>query len=44
MAAAKIGVSHWATHVQAQTDANAGKISSREDECQVQEDAVGRPG
>lgn len=28
MRAAKIGVLHWATHVQAQTDANAQKISS----------------
>ena len=29
MAAAKIGVQHWATHVQAQTDANARKISTK---------------
>ena len=28
MAAAKIGVAHWTTHVQAQTDANARKISA----------------
>ena len=27
LAAAKVGVQHWATHVQAQTDANARKIS-----------------
>jgi hypothetical protein len=30
LAAAKTGVSHWATHVQAQTDANQGKISAAE--------------